>query len=257
MIQIKIEKLYKHFHGVEVLKGIDLSVQKGTTTVIIGPSGSGKTTLLRCLNLLEIPNQGRLTLADTSISFMGKSKVSYASLMSIRKQTGMVFQNYNLFPHLTALGNVMEGQVIVQKRSKSDARSLSLQLLDKVGLRDRADSYPHELSGGQQQRVGIARAMALHPEVLLFDEPTSALDPELVGEVLKVMKDLSAEGMTMVVVTHEMAFAKEVADQVVFMDQGVILERGSPEQVFELSNNERTMQFLRKIQGRPMFTNFS
>lgn len=257
MIQIEIEQLHKHFHGVEVLKGIDLSVQKGTTTVIIGPSGSGKTTLLRCLNLLEIPNQGRLTLADTSISFTGKSKVSYASLMSIRKQTGMVFQNYNLFPHLTALGNVMEGQVIVQKRAKSDARSLSLQLLDKVGLRDRADSYPHELSGGQQQRVGIARAMALHPEVLLFDEPTSALDPELVGEVLKVMKDLSAEGMTMVIVTHEMAFAKEVADQVVFMDQGVIMERGSAEQVFELSKNERTMQFLRKIQGRPMFTNFS
>ncbi|MZQ82767.1 ATP-binding cassette domain-containing protein [Paenibacillus sp. 5J-6] len=257
MIQIKLEQLHKHFHGVEVLKGIDLSVQKGTTTVIIGPSGSGKTTLLRCLNLLEIPDQGRLTLADTSISFTGKSKVNYASLMSIRKQTGMVFQNYNLFPHLTALGNVMEGQVIVQRRSKSDARGQSLQLLDKVGLRDRADSYPHELSGGQQQRVGIARAMALQPEVLLFDEPTSALDPELVGEVLKVMKDLSAEGMTMVIVTHEMAFAKEVADQVVFIDQGVIMERGSPEQVFELSKNERTMQFLRKIQGRPMFTNFS
>lgn len=254
---IRTEQLHKHFHGVEVLKGIDLSVQKGTTTVIIGPSGSGKTTLLRCLNLLEIPSQGRLTLANTSISFTGKSKVSHSDLMSIRKQTGMVFQNYNLFPHFTAIENVMEGQVIVQKRTKSDARSLSLQLLDKVGLRDRADSYPHELSGGQQQRVGIARAMALHPEVLLFDEPTSALDPELVGEVLQVMKDLSAEGMTMVIVTHEMGFAREVADQVVFMDQGIVLEKGTPDQVFELSNNERTMQFLRKIQGAPRFTNFS
>ncbi|NHW34710.1 amino acid ABC transporter ATP-binding protein [Paenibacillus aceris] len=254
---IRVEQLHKHFHGVEVLKGIDLSVQKGTTTVIIGPSGSGKTTLLRCLNLLEIPSQGKLTLANTSISFTRKSKVSYSDLMSIRKQTGMVFQNYNLFPHLTAIENVMEGQVIVQKRTKSDARSLSLQLLDKVGLRDRADSYPHELSGGQQQRVGIARAMALHPQVLLFDEPTSALDPELVGDVLQVMKDLSAEGMTMVIVTHEMGFAREVADQVVFMDQGIVLEKGTPDQVFELSNNERTMQFLRKIQGGPRSTNFS
>lgn len=247
---IQIEGLHKQFHGQEVVKGIDLSVRPGTTTVIIGPSGSGKTTLLRCLNLLEIPDQGKLTLAETSISFTGKSKVNQAALMTIRKQTGMVFQNYNLFPHLTALENVMEGQVVVQKRSKADARSLSLDMLEKVGLRERADSFPHELSGGQQQRVGIARAMALQPKVLLFDEPTSALDPELVGEVLKVMKQLSAEGMTMVVVTHEMGFAREVADQVIFIDQGIVMERGTPEQVFEQSGSDRTRQFLRKIQTR-------
>jgi cystine transport system ATP-binding protein len=171
-------------------------------------------------------------------------------MMAIRKQTGMVFQSYNLFPHLTALENVMEGPLIVQKRSKEEARVLSLRILEKVGLQDRSDSYPHQLSGGQQQRVGIARAMALNPEVLLFDEPTSALDPELVGDVLQVMKDLAAEGMTMVIVTHEMGFAREAADQVVFMDQGVIVEIGTPEELFSRSSNERTRQFLRKVQGR-------
>ncbi|MDD9270756.1 amino acid ABC transporter ATP-binding protein [Paenibacillus sp. GCM10023248] len=247
---IQLEGLHKRYQEHEVLKGIDLSVRPGTTTVIIGPSGSGKTTLLRCLNLLEIPDRGKLTLAGTALAFTGTGRVNQGELMAIRRMTGMVFQNYNLFPHLTALQNVMEGQVVVQKKSRADARNVALNMLEKVGLRERADSYPHELSGGQQQRVGIARAMALQPKVLLFDEPTSALDPELVGEVLKVMRNLSAEGMTMVVVTHEMGFAREVADQVVFMDQGIVMERGTPEQVFEQSGSARTQQFLRKIRDK-------
>lgn len=244
---IQIERLHKSFSGAQVLSGIDLRVDKGQTTVIIGPSGSGKTTLLRCMNLLEVPDGGRLTIADTTIEFDGKHKLGVRELMAIRRKTGMVFQNYNLFPHLTALENVMEGQVVVLKRSKEDARRKAMALLERVGLKERAEQYPHQLSGGQQQRVGIARAMAMDPEVLLFDEPTSALDPELVGEVLKVMKGLAREGMTMVIVTHEMGFAREVADQAVFMDRGVIVEKGTPDQIFGSSRNERTLQFLKKI----------
>jgi L-cystine transport system ATP-binding protein len=247
---ISVEKVSKRYGELEVLKGISLSIEKGKTAVIIGPSGSGKTTFLRCLNLLETPESGNITLGDKSIDFSGKTKLSSSIVTSFRQQTGMVFQNYNLFPHLTALENVMEGQVIVLKREKTAAREKALALLDRVGLRDKANMYPHQLSGGQQQRVGIARAMGLDPAVLLFDEPTSALDPELVGEVLKVMKDLADEGMTMVVVTHEMSFAKNVADQVIFMDQGVIVEKGTPEEVFTNNQNPRLVQFLNKVIGR-------
>ncbi|MBD0381428.1 amino acid ABC transporter ATP-binding protein [Paenibacillus sedimenti] len=244
---IQIAGLHKSFDGLHVLNGIDLFVEKGKTAVIIGPSGSGKTTLLRCLNLLEMPEQGTLSIAKIGIAFSGNHRIDQTVVKAIRKQTGMVFQSYNLFPHLTALENIMEGQVIVLKRPKAEARERAVALLSKVGLRERADMYPHQLSGGQQQRVGIARAMAMDPGVLLFDEPTSALDPELVGDVLLVMKGLAHEGMTMVVVTHEMGFARDVADQVVFMDQGVIVEKGTPEDIFEHAQNERTLQFLKKI----------
>jgi cystine transport system ATP-binding protein len=247
---IQLEQIYKNFQGIQVLNGINLFVEKGKNAVIIGPSGSGKTTLLRCLNLLEIPDQGRLTIAKATIEFSGKQKLNLADVMSIRKQSGMVFQNYNLFPHLTVSENIMEGQVIVLKRSKEDAGRKAFSLLEKVGLSESANKYPHQLSGGQQQRVGIARAMAMDPEVILFDEPTSALDPELVGEVLKVMKDLAREGLTMVIVTHEMGFAREVADQVVFMDKGVVVEKGTPQEVFDHSRNERTIQFLKKVSER-------
>jgi cystine transport system ATP-binding protein len=245
---IKIENLHKQFGDLEVLKGIDLTIERGKTAVIIGPSGSGKTTLLRCLNLLEIPNKGTISIEDKTVKFTNR-KLKNQEIMSIRKKTGMVFQNYNLFPHLTAIENIMEGQVIVLKRSKEEARKRALDLLEKVGLKERADMYPHQLSGGQQQRIGIARAMAMNPDVLLFDEPTSALDPELVGEVLKVMKDLAEEGMTMVVVTHEMSFAHNVADQVIFMDQGVVAEKGTPKEVFEETQNPRTLQFLNKVKA--------
>ncbi|MBS4172957.1 amino acid ABC transporter ATP-binding protein [Bacillus sp. FJAT-49736] len=247
---IKIEKLYKRFGELEVLKGIDLALEKGKTAVIIGPSGSGKTTLLRCLNLLEIPDNGKITLGKIATEFTPQTKRKSREIMAFRKQTGMVFQSYNLFPHLTALENIMEGQVVVLKRSKGEARKKAMTLLEKVGLGDRGDMYPHQLSGGQQQRIGIARAMAMDPEVLLFDEPTSALDPELVGEVLKVMKDLANEGMTMVIVTHEMKFAQDVADQVIFMDQGIVMEKGTPDEVFEKSTNQRLMQFLNKVSVR-------
>lgn len=244
---IRMEGIHKHFQDLHVLNSIHLVVEKGKTTVIIGPSGSGKTTLLRCMNLLDLPDQGTLTIAEDSMEFTGTLKMNKNAIHSIRRHTGMVFQNYNLFPHLTVLQNIMEGPVIVLKQSSKAAKEKGLAILEKVGLADRADRYPHQLSGGQQQRVGIARAMAMNPEVLLFDEPTSALDPELVGEVLNVMKDLAFEGMTMVVVTHEMVFAKEVADQIVFMDQGAIIERGTPKDIFDLSTNERTLQFLRKV----------
>lgn len=247
---ISVENLHKRFHDLEVLRGIDLTIEKGNTAVIIGPSGSGKTTLLRCLNLLEIPDEGKITLGNQSINFNKNSKLSSAAITSFRGQTGMVFQNYNLFPHLTAIENVMEGQVIVLKRSKSEAKERAQKLLEKVGLKDRAEMYPHQLSGGQQQRVGIARAMAMDPAVLLFDEPTSALDPELVGEVLKVIKDLAVEGMTMVVVTHEMQFARDVADQIIFMDQGTIIEKGSPQEIFNNTENKRMAQFLNKVIAR-------
>ncbi|MGM0874538.1 MAG: amino acid ABC transporter ATP-binding protein [Bacillota bacterium] len=247
---ITIDKLYKRFDDIEVLKGIDLTVEKGKTAVIIGPSGSGKTTFLRCLNLLELPDKGYISLGEKELEFVEKKKLSSKQVTSFRKQTGMVFQNYNLFPHFTAVENVMEGQITVLKRSKEEARKKSLQLLEKVGLKERAYMYPHQLSGGQQQRVGIARAMAMDPNVLLFDEPTSALDPELVGEVLKVMKELADEGMTMIIVTHEMQFAREVADQVIFMDNGVVVEKGTPDELFGHTQNPRTMQFLNKVNAR-------
>jgi L-cystine transport system ATP-binding protein len=243
---ISVQGLYKSFGDLEVLKGIDLQIDKGKVVVIIGPSGSGKTTLLRCLNVLETPTKGIITIGDKTLDF--SKKITKQEISAFRRLTGMVFQSYNLFPHMTALENVMEGPVTVKGETKEKARKKAEELLAKVGLADKANLYPFQLSGGQQQRVGIARALAMEPEVMLFDEPTSALDPELVGEVLKVMKDLANEGMTMVVVTHEMRFAKEVADEVIFMDQGVIVERGNPEKIFTAPQHERTKQFLQLIQ---------
>ncbi|WP_301172059.1 amino acid ABC transporter ATP-binding protein [Brevibacillus nitrificans] len=242
---ISITDLHKQFAQLKVLRGISLDVAKGKVVVIIGPSGSGKTTLLRCLNALEVPTSGSVQIGDVRLDF--SKKVERSSLPILRKQTGMVFQSYNLFPHMTALENVMEGPVTVKKISKEKAREKASSLLVKVGLGDKLDHYPAQLSGGQQQRVGIARALAMDPQVMLFDEPTSALDPELVGEVLKVMKELAQEGMTMVVVTHEMGFARDVADEVIFMDQGVIVEHGTPQQLFTEPREERTRQFLQHL----------
>ncbi|MGG1399826.1 amino acid ABC transporter ATP-binding protein [Bacillus salipaludis] len=243
---ISIKGLYKQFDQLEVLKGIDLEVEKGKVVVIIGPSGSGKTTMLRCLNVLETPTKGVISIEGKSLDF--SKPVPKKNIASFRRLTGMVFQNYNLFPHKTAVENVMEGPIIVKGESKDSARKKAVSLLEKVGLGDKIDYYPAQLSGGQQQRVGIARALAMEPEVMLFDEPTSALDPELVGEVLKVMKDLAQEGMTMIVVTHEMRFAREAADEVIFMDQGVVVERNKPEEIFTNPKEERTRKFLNMIQ---------
>lgn len=242
MIDIKnLDKIIGNNH---ILKSINLNINEGKTTVVIGPSGSGKTTLLRCLNLLEIPNEGEITLGDMTIVFHKDAKLSEKEIISFRKQTGMVFQGFNLFPHMNVLQNVMEGQVTVLRRSKEEAKEKSRKLLAKVGLSEKENSYPYELSGGQQQRVAIARAMAMDPKIILFDEPTSALDPELEAEVLKVMKELAVEGMTMVVVTHNMNFAKEVAHKVVFMEDGKILQEGSPEEIFKNPKNERMNKFL-------------
>lgn len=243
---ISIKGLHKKFDQLEVLKGIDLNVEKGKVIVIIGPSGSGKTTMLRCLNLLEEPTSGIISIEDQVLDF--SKKIDKKQIPVFRRLTGMVFQGYNLFPHKTALENVMEGPITVKKEARDAARKRAELLLKKVGLGDKLDFYPFQLSGGQQQRVGIARALAMEPKVMLFDEPTSALDPELVGEVLKVMKDLADEGKTMIVVSHEMRFAQEVADEVIFMDGGVIIERGNPEQIFTNPKEERTKQFLNLIQ---------
>lgn len=243
---ISIKGLYKQFGQLEVLKGIDLVVEKGKVVVVIGPSGSGKTTMLRCLNVLEPPTKGVISIEGQSLDF--SLNVPRKQIASFRRLTGMVFQSYNLFPHKTALQNVMEGPIIVKGESKDSARKKAQALLEKVGLGDKVDYFPAQLSGGQQQRVGIARALAMEPEVMLFDEPTSALDPELVGEVLKVMKDLASEGMTMIVVTHEMRFAREAADEVIFMDQGVIVERNKPDEIFTHPKEERTRKFLNMIQ---------
>ncbi|MEQ6388570.1 amino acid ABC transporter ATP-binding protein [Bacillaceae bacterium S4-13-58] len=243
---ISIKNLHKKFGELHVLKGIDLEVEKGKVVVIIGPSGSGKTTLLRCLNILEVPTEGNLSINQVNLDF--SQPVQKKKILELRKQTGMVFQSYNLFPHMTAMENVMEGPVTVKGLPKSDVRQKAKGLLEKVGLGDKLDYYPYQLSGGQQQRVGIARALAMDPKVMLFDEATSALDPELVGEVLKVMKDLAKEGMTMVVVTHEMGFAEDVADEVLFMDQGIIIERNQPKELFTNPREERTKQFLNLIQ---------
>ena len=247
MLMITITNLHKQFASLEVLKGISLNVEKGKVVVIIGPSGSGKTTLLRCLNALEIPTSGSVQIGEVKLDF--SQKVERSSIPRLRKQTGMVFQSYNLFPHMTALENVMEGPVTVKKEDREKAKTKAAALLAKVGLGDKLDHFPAQLSGGQQQRVGIARALAMDPQVMLFDEPTSALDPELVGEVLKVMKELALEGMTMVVVTHEMGFAREVADEVIFMDQGVVVERDSPQQLFSQPREERTRQFLQHLKS--------
>jgi L-cystine transport system ATP-binding protein len=243
---LSIQGLQKSFGELAVLKDIDLDVGKGKVVTIMGPSGSGKTTLLRCLNGLEIPNQGYYQFHD-GFTLDFNQKLSKKEMLQLRRKSGMVFQSYNLFPHKTALENVIEGPVIVQKKDKQSAISHAKQLLSKVGLEDKIDLYPHQLSGGQQQRVGIARALAIEPELMLFDEPTSALDPELIGEVLGVIKDLANEGWTMVVVTHEVSFAKHVSDHVIFMDGGYIVEQGNPKDVLEQPQEPRTKQFLKRI----------
>lgn len=238
---IEVKKLKKSYGSVHVLKGIDLKVEKSEVVVLIGASGSGKSTLLRCLNFLEMPDSGE-------ICFEGKKvNPQYNDLNQMRQEIGMVFQHFHLFPHRTVMENLIEAPVYVKKMKKEKARQLALELLEKVGLGDKAHVYPHSLSGGQKQRVAIARALAMRPKVMLFDEPTSALDPELVGEVLAVMEELAQEGMTMVIVTHEMGFAREVADQVMFLDEGAIIESGSPEQIFESPREERTRQFLSQV----------
>jgi polar amino acid transport system ATP-binding protein len=248
---LRAEKIVKRFGNLTVLDGIDLSVQRGQVVVIIGPSGSGKTTLLRCINHLEKIDSGHIYIEGEMIGYREvNSKLvedREATIARIRSQIGFVFQRFNLFPHMTALENVIEAPIHVLHQPKAEVKEQAVALLEKVGLADKADAYPHKLSGGQQQRVAIARALAMNPKLMLFDEATSALDPELVGEVLKVMDQLAKEGMTMIVVTHEMGFAREVADEVIFMDHAVIVEEGTPQQVFDNPQHERTRAFLSMI----------
>lgn len=237
---IKLENVHKSFGKNEVLKGIDLHIEKGQVVVIIGPSGSGKSTVLRTMNYLEEPTSGKVIVDGMDLS--DKSKLN-----EVRTEVGMVFQNFNLFPHMTVMENLTLAQTKVRKTSSDEAKKIGQILLDRVGLKDKANAYPDSLSGGQKQRVAIARALAMKPKVMLFDEPTSALDPEMVREVLDVMKSLAEEGMTMIIVTHEMGFAKEVADRVLFVDGGLILEDDTPEKVFDAPTNDRTKLFLSKI----------
>src|SRR6478609_5090214 len=248
---VKIEGLHKYYGHHHVLRGIDMTVNQGEVSVVIGPSGSGKSTMLRCVNLLESISAGRISVGGQLIGYRevnGKlHDLKTKEIAAQRREIGMVFQRFNLFPHKTALQNVMEAPVQVKGQPKDVAKKRALELLDRVGLADRSGHYPSQLSGGQQQRVAIARALAMDPELMLFDEPTSALDPELVGEVLSVMRDLARSGMTMMVVTHEIGFAREVADAVVFMDEGVIVEEGPPEQVLGDPQHERTKSFLAHV----------
>ena len=237
---IKITGLKKDFGDLQVLRGIDLSIAEKEVVVIIGPSGSGKSTLLRCINYLEEPTAGEIVFDNIPLN-------GEANINEVRKEIGMVFQRFNLFPHMTVMENLILAPMKVRHTSKKEAEALALFYLKKVGLEEKADSYPDQLSGGQQQRVAIARALCMKPKAMLFDEPTSALDPEMIKEVLDVMKQLAEDGMTMVVVTHEMGFAKEVGDRVLFVDGGYILEEGTPEQVFEHPSNPRTQSFLSKI----------
>jgi L-cystine transport system ATP-binding protein len=241
---IKLNDIWKAFHTNQVLKGINLEVKKGEVVVLLGPSGSGKSTLLRCINYLERAERGTIQIGDLEVD---TAQVSRAQIAALRRKTSMVFQNYNLFRNKTAMENVMEGLVVVKGIPLKEAQERSEACLDKVGLSSRLHYYPSQLSGGQQQRVGIARAMCLDPEVILFDEPTSSLDPEVVGGVLDVMKALARDGMTMVVVTHEMGFAQEVANHVAFMDGGVVVEEGTPSQVFEQTRQDRTRVFLQRV----------
>lgn len=240
-VAVSIRDLHKSFGDNVVLRGIDLDVHRGEVVVVLGPSGSGKSTILRCVNLLETPTSGSIVFEGVDITGRG------VDINKVRAKLGMVFQQFNLFPHLTAKKNVMIAQQKVLKRSREEAERIAVEELTKVGLADRVDFLPAQLSGGQQQRVAIARALAMNPEVMLFDETTSALDPELVRDVLGVMRDLAREGMTMIVVTHEMQFARDVADRVIFMDGGVIVEQGTPEQVFDHPQSERTKDFLGHI----------
>ncbi|WP_434564546.1 amino acid ABC transporter ATP-binding protein [Thermoanaerobacterium thermosaccharolyticum] len=238
---IRVDNLHKNFGNLEVLKGVSLEVKKGEVLVIIGPSGSGKSTILRCINLLEEPTKGDIYIEGEKIND------KKADINKIRQKVGMVFQHFNLFPNMTAIANITLAPVKVKKMDKKDAEDIAIKLLKKVGLEDKRDSYPVKLSGGQKQRLAIARALAMQPDVMLFDEPTSALDPEMVKEVLNVMKELANEGMTMIVVTHEMGFAREVADRVIFVDDGVIVEEGTPKEVFENPKSPRTKEFFSKI----------
>lgn len=238
---ISIKDLHKYFGKNEVLKGIDLDIQQGQVVVIIGPSGSGKSTFLRTMNLLEVPTKGTVTFEGVDIT--DKSN----DIFKMREKMGMVFQQFNLFPNMTVLDNITLSPIKTKGIAKDEAEKKAKELLEKVGLPDKANAYPQSLSGGQQQRIAIARGLAMDPDVLLFDEPTSALDPEMVGEVLAIMQDLAKSGMTMVIVTHEMGFAREVADRVIFMDGGVIVEDGTPEEVFEHTKEERTKDFLSKV----------
>lgn len=238
---IKVENLHKHFGKLEVLKGIDYEIHEKEVVCVIGPSGSGKSTFLRCMNLLEEVTDGAIYIEGKKIND------PKTNINDIRTEVGMVFQQFNLFPHMSVIDNITMAPMQIRKMNKKDAEKLALELLDKVGLRSKADNYPQQLSGGQQQRVAIARALAMKPKIMLFDEPTSALDPEMVKEVLEVMKNLAQEGMTMVVVTHEMGFAREVSDRVLFMDGGYIVEEGQPEQIFDHPQNERTKAFLGKV----------
>ena len=241
---LKVTNIQKNFNGNHVLKGIDFEINKGEVVAILGPSGSGKTTFLRCLNLLERPEQGKLVFTDGDLKIDFSRKITKSDELSLRRRSSMVFQQYNLFPHRTALENVMEGMLVVQKQPKEQARKKALMLLEKVGLRAKADLFPSQLSGGQQQRVGIARALAVQPDLILLDEPTSALDPELVGEVLQTLKMLAQEGWTMIIVTHEMQFAKDVADRVILMADGHIVEQNTADKFFSCPQHERTKQFL-------------
>ena len=238
---IKVKNLHKKFDELEVLKGIDEHIRPGEVVVVIGPSGSGKSTFLRCLNQLETATEGEIYVDDELITD------PKCDLNKVRQKMGMVFQQFNLFPHLTILENITLAPVMLKKMTKDQAKEKAMELLKRVGLEEKAEAYPVQLSGGQKQRVAIARALAMNPEIMLFDEPTSALDPEMVGEVLDVMKDLAESGMTMVIVTHEMGFAREVASRVIFMDQGIIMENGTPEEVFTNPKNERTKLFLSKV----------
>lgn len=238
---ITVKGLHKKFGQLHILKGIDLEIHKGEVVVVIGPSGSGKSTFLRCLNRLEEPTSGEIMFQGELIT------AKKHNINATREKMGMVFQHFNLFPHKTVLDNIMMAPIQVKKQNRSQAESTALELLQKVGLEDKRDAYPAQLSGGQKQRIAIARALAMEPHVMLFDEPTSALDPEMVGEVLEVMKSLAVGGMTMVIVTHEMGFAREVGDRILFMDQGVVVEQGTPQQVFGAPEHERTQNFLSKV----------
>lgn len=248
---VEAQKVRKNFGRLEVLKGIDLTVPRGTVTTLVGPSGSGKSTMLRCVNHLEQVNAGRLYVDGELIGYRERNgrlhEISEREAARQRREIGMVFQSFNLFPHRTAIANIMEAPVQVKGVKPADARKRAMELLDQVGLAHKADAYPVQLSGGQQQRVAIARALAMDPKLMLFDEPTSALDPELVGEVLNVMRGLADEGMTMIVVTHELSFAREVSDQVVFMAEGQVVESGPPSRVLENPTEERTKSFISSL----------
>ncbi|NGP46235.1 amino acid ABC transporter ATP-binding protein [Bacillaceae bacterium SIJ1] len=241
---IRVSNLHKSYGDAHVLKGIDFSVKPSEVVAIIGPSGSGKTTLLRSLNFLDVPDQGTININEVEIDAARPSK---KKIRELRQQSSMVFQHYHLFKNKTALENITEGLLIAKQMNKSEALNIAESFLDRVGLLHRKDAYPTELSGGQQQRIGIARALAVNPAVLLFDEPTSALDPEMVGDVLTIIKDIAKQGMTMVIVTHEIEFAKQVSDQVIFMAEGDIVESGAPEEVLSRPKHERTRRFLRRL----------